>query len=97
MLPPNERGFEAVRTSFAFTLVGLALGLTRLYLRFFTVKNPGWEDLYITIAILLSVAFTALLRVQEDFGLGRHIWEVSSTDLVIQLQVCVNTKPKDHG
>ncbi|KAH6988649.1 hypothetical protein EDB80DRAFT_690207 [Ilyonectria destructans] len=78
----NPRGNEAVRISIAFSVVGNLLILLRLYARFFVVRKPGYEDLCLATAMAFATAFTVLIKVQVDDGLGMHRWDLAEGDLL---------------
>lgn len=83
----NPRGQQAVRISAAFSVVGNLIVLCRLYIRFIMIKSPGAEDLCIAVAMLFSTAFTVLVKVQADAGLGIHAWELTNDELLRPLKV----------
>ncbi|KAM5354113.1 hypothetical protein ACJ41O_000763 [Fusarium nematophilum] len=82
----NPHGDLAVRIAVAFTVVGNLFVLCRLYIRLFLIRTPGIEDLCITIAMLLSTAFTILIKVQANSGLGMHVWDLTEEQLLRPLK-----------
>ncbi|EXK24266.1 hypothetical protein FOMG_18993 [Fusarium oxysporum f. sp. melonis 26406] len=82
----NPAGDMAVRISVASTVVGSLSVLCRLYIRLFMIRSPGMEDLCITIAMLLSTAFTVLIKVQADAGMGMHVWDLTQEELLRPLR-----------
>ncbi|KAH6876733.1 hypothetical protein B0T10DRAFT_361291, partial [Thelonectria olida] len=76
----NPRGDEAVRISIALSVVGDLFVLMRLYARFFMVTKPGFEDLCLAVAMGFATAFTVLMKVQADNGLGMHQWDMTEGD-----------------
>jgi hypothetical protein len=83
----SDTGEKSFHIGLAFTVIGIVFCLTRLYIRYFIIKKPGWEDGFIAVALLFATAFTILLRVQETYGLGMHITDLSLDDLMSQLKV----------
>lgn len=86
-ISPNQRGQEAVVLSAVFTAIGDLVVCMRLYIRFMGIVNPGSEDVCIAIALLFSTAFTILVKVQADAGLGIHVWELTDEQILMPLKV----------
>ncbi len=84
---PNPRGQEAVVISAVFSVIGNLVVFMRLYIRFMMIKKPGAEDPCIAIAMLFSTAFTILIKVQADAGLGIHVWELTDEQVLMPLSV----------
>ncbi|KAK2686050.1 hypothetical protein QWA68_015290 [Fusarium oxysporum] len=82
----NPHGDEAVRISIGFTVAGNLVVLLRLYCRIFLVRLIGTEDWCITVGMLCSTAFTILVKVQADAGLGVHEWELTQEELLKPLK-----------
>jgi len=83
----NPRGQEAANISAAFSVIGNLIVLCRLYIRFILAKCSGAEDFCIAVALLFSTAFTILVKVQADAGLGIHAWELTNEELLGPLKV----------
>ncbi|KAF2728883.1 hypothetical protein EJ04DRAFT_448401 [Polyplosphaeria fusca] len=49
----------------------VAIGL-RLFTRGWVVRNPGWDDFFVTLAGVCNTIATALVLVSVDYGLGQH-------------------------
>jgi len=45
------------------------------------------EDIFITIAMLCSTAFTVLTKLQANDGMGLHEWELTEKELLKPLKV----------
>ncbi|KAH7006906.1 hypothetical protein EDB80DRAFT_880430 [Ilyonectria destructans] len=82
----NPRGHEAVRISAAITVVGNLVVISRLYTRLWITQKPGVDDLCVAVAMLFSTAFTVLVKVQADAGLGVHESELSPKQVVYPLK-----------
>lgn len=62
---PNHRGAQAVAISIAFTVIaGCFVGL-RAIARFGLVRNCGIEDVFIIVALGLSIALAALIAARK--------------------------------
>ena len=82
----NPRGDGAVKISIALSVVGNLFVLMRLYARLVVVTKPGFEDLCLAVAMGFATAFTVLMKVQADNGLGMHEWVLTKGDLLRPLK-----------
>jgi hypothetical protein len=82
----NPRGDGAVKISIALSVVGNLFVLMRLYARFVVATKPGFEDLCLAVAMGFATAFTVLMKVQADNGLGMHKWDLTEGDLLRPLK-----------
>ncbi|KAF2116474.1 hypothetical protein BDV96DRAFT_543909 [Lophiotrema nucula] len=60
----------------AFTVVSGAVVFFRLFTRIAVIKNAGFEDVCITLAMVFSIALTVAISEQVRNGLGMHITEL---------------------
>ncbi|RPA83282.1 hypothetical protein BJ508DRAFT_69443 [Ascobolus immersus RN42] len=67
--------------------VALALLIVRNYSRFFFLQVWGWDDIMLNIGWLFSAIMAGLVCLSTEFGMGRHIWDVSRADRVEFLKI----------
>ncbi|USW52099.1 hypothetical protein Slin15195_G054180 [Septoria linicola] len=60
-------------------LAAFSVGM-RAYARFLVQKNAGWDDCFILVSILFSIATTVTIIAQVETGLGKHMREISKPD-----------------
>ncbi|KAF2768950.1 hypothetical protein EJ03DRAFT_252163, partial [Teratosphaeria nubilosa] len=67
----------------AFTSLALTTVILRLLTRLRIVKNPGLDDILITIAMIFDIGLAVCTGVEVRHGMGRPIASLSSEDLLI--------------
>lgn len=72
MAAGHASGDAVVGVTVAFTILAFMATATRLFTRTSIVHNAGWDDISITIACILTVALTAAMCMQVQYGMGRH-------------------------
>ncbi|CAG8373214.1 unnamed protein product [Penicillium salamii] len=83
----------AITTVFV-VLATLTVGL-RLFTRFYLVKSPGLDDVFITAALAANLVYYALVLVQRNYGLGADDTSLSQDTIQGQLYVR-RTSPKSR-
>ncbi|KAF1982026.1 hypothetical protein K402DRAFT_424873 [Aulographum hederae CBS 113979] len=68
----NPRGTATAAICITFTAVAFVILSLRVYTRLFVIRNLGSEDYVAILATCFSIAFTTLVCIQVDHGLGRH-------------------------
>jgi hypothetical protein len=76
-----------VRVSIALTVIANLVVLLRLWTRLFHIKKPGYDDLCIFFAIIICTAYTVIVKVQTEHGLGIHSNQIEGDDQIIWLKV----------
>lgn len=56
----------------SFTILSFVSVALRCFARFFTLRNPGWDDYCIAISLAASVAMAACMIEEVKSGLGLH-------------------------
>ncbi|KAK4499551.1 hypothetical protein PRZ48_010067 [Zasmidium cellare] len=70
-------------TSSALAIIAVVL---RLWTRLLIVRQPGWDDLLVTLSLFFTVIFTVCVFFEVYYGLGTHIETISKHDLT---QLCL--------
>ncbi len=83
----SPRGRQVVDVSAAFTAVAFFVVSLRLYTRFMLIRQSGWEDSFIILAIICSVGLTICMAFQAKWGLGQHIADITKEDMQKALKV----------
>ncbi|KAJ1323012.1 hypothetical protein MN608_11866 [Microdochium nivale] len=55
--------------------------VNRLYIRFFIVKSPGWDDLFVVLYASMTTAGTAAIGHSVFHGFGEHYLTLSPEDM----------------
>ncbi|CAI6339898.1 unnamed protein product [Periconia digitata] len=72
ILASESQGPKTVSIVIAFTALALVFVLLRLFVRIRFTQLVGWEDCFITVSMLFSVAQAALQIKQVGWGAGKH-------------------------
>ncbi|KAH9828059.1 integral membrane protein [Teratosphaeria destructans] len=67
----------------AFTSLALTTVILRLLTRLRIVKNPGLDDILITIAMIFDIGLAVCTGIEVRNGMGRPIASLSNEDLII--------------
>ncbi|KAF2262370.1 hypothetical protein CC78DRAFT_582671 [Lojkania enalia] len=66
----------------AFTVASGAVVFLRLFTRVFVIRNAGFEELCITLAMAFSIGLTVLISEQIRNGLGMHIYDLTPAMMI---------------
>ncbi|KAI7305327.1 hypothetical protein KC315_g14736, partial [Hortaea werneckii] len=68
-------------TTIVFTVLACLVVALRLYTRLFIVRRSGWDDAFICIACILSVAMGVSICKQANYGMGIHQATLDSSNV----------------
>ncbi|KAH7117503.1 hypothetical protein EDB81DRAFT_818667 [Dactylonectria macrodidyma] len=74
--PDENRGPDILAATLLVTTLATITMIARSYVRLFVIRNTGWDDAFMTIAIALAWAGQGLIIPQVLHGAGRHIGDV---------------------
>ncbi|KAK2049735.1 hypothetical protein LZ31DRAFT_286401 [Colletotrichum somersetense] len=56
----------------SFMALAWICGVYRLYVRYFILRCPGWDDYFVVLSMLTSLLLSAATCVATEYGLGKH-------------------------
>ncbi|KAH7130877.1 hypothetical protein EDB81DRAFT_905479 [Dactylonectria macrodidyma] len=74
--PDENRGPEILVATLLVTALATIAVIARGYVRLFVIRNTGWDDAFMTIAMALSWAGQGVIVPEVSHGAGRHIGDV---------------------
>ncbi|KAL8962956.1 MAG: hypothetical protein Q9193_000713 [Seirophora villosa] len=77
----KDRGPELVIIIWLFAFLASAVLCIKVWTRFKILHQSGIEDMFIFLAWVLSIIYSALLTASVHWGLGKHLVAISSADL----------------
>ncbi|KAF1832247.1 hypothetical protein BDW02DRAFT_555181 [Decorospora gaudefroyi] len=78
----NPRGEHAILVSSLFTALALVVFALRLYTRVYLIRCAGIEEYGVGLAMVCSIGLTFCIGAQAKHGLGRHINDLDSENMV---------------
>ncbi|KAJ5624159.1 hypothetical protein N7510_000468 [Penicillium lagena] len=69
-----------------FTCLATFVVAVRLWTRFRLVKSPGWDDMLILAAMILSLVFYAFIMVERHYGMGHVMKDLSEEQKARMMQ-----------
>ncbi|KAI9834105.1 MAG: hypothetical protein M1838_005552 [Thelocarpon superellum] len=73
---PADRGGSLVVTAIVLPAMALLFVMMKLYTRFFLIRSPGLDDGFLIVSWVLAVAFSVIVIVDTQHGLGRHVFRM---------------------
>ncbi|KAF5011997.1 hypothetical protein FDECE_1937 [Fusarium decemcellulare] len=91
---PDENGSTDILAATVF-IVSLAtvVVLARLYVRFFIIRNTGWDDGFMIASIALAWAGQGVIVAQVSHGAGRHVGDVDPDVYMIGMKLNFISQP----
>lgn len=84
---PNRKA-DFVGALVPFLVLSWAAVALRLYTRLWVVRAPGWDDLFIGLALIFGSMSGISLATSTNFGMGHHISELPLDDLETVFMLC---------
>ncbi|OCK81004.1 hypothetical protein K432DRAFT_296485 [Lepidopterella palustris CBS 459.81] len=79
---PSDIGWQALGPAIGCTMLAIVVVILRWYTRIVLIRRVGLEDYFITVALTLAIAMTAVIGVEVSLGIGRHHhWKKESSIL----------------
>ncbi|KAF0323585.1 integral membrane protein [Colletotrichum asianum] len=76
----NEKG-TILGVAITFEVVAWICVAFRMYTRGMVVKALGWDDLFVVLSLLTTTTGTIGACVSTSFGLGKHLYELTASDV----------------
>jgi len=70
--PTLNRQAAVLGMVLSFMTVAWICGVYRLYVRYFILRCPGWDDYFVILSMLTSLLLSAATCVATEYGLGKH-------------------------
>ncbi|KIX06951.1 uncharacterized protein Z518_04927 [Rhinocladiella mackenziei CBS 650.93] len=86
-------GPTIIRVTLAVSILALLTVMLRLYVRIKIIQNIGWDDYLMLIAMLLGIAFEAVVIANVHYGLGKHISDLDAETVSIGKKLNFVTPP----
>lgn len=77
----NERA-PLLGLTITFMIISWICSLSRLYVRFFIKRVPGWDDFFIILTLLSTTLGSIVLCIMTEMGLGHNKFDMPLTSLV---------------
>ncbi|RMY08643.1 hypothetical protein D0866_14733, partial [Hortaea werneckii] len=68
---------SVIGVTITFLVIAVLAVALRLWTRFFIVRHPGLDDLFIAGAVLCTIGLAICTCVEVKISIGRHIWTLS--------------------
>ncbi|KAH7067116.1 hypothetical protein FB567DRAFT_259816 [Paraphoma chrysanthemicola] len=75
---PESIAYRVIIVAVIGPVIAIPICGLRLYTKRYILRNTGWDDHAIALAVLLALGFSILTGYQTTNGLGNHIWDVPS-------------------
>lgn len=91
---PDEDGATGIlaATTFVVSLATVTV-IARLYVRFLIIRNTGWDDWFMVMAITLAWAGQGVIFGQVAHGAGRHVGDVDPAIYMIGMKLNFISQP----
>jgi len=80
-LPHGSLGPHLAISTITLSALAVIIVAGRMYGRIYLLKNAGWDDYCIVIAVLTSLWYTISVCVGVRAGVGRHGWDIPPANL----------------
>ncbi|ETN37705.1 uncharacterized protein HMPREF1541_07328 [Cyphellophora europaea CBS 101466] len=74
--PDENAGPHILGATLSTTCLAFVTVLARFYVRGFVVKNMGFDDYFMALAMSVSIATTTVIALSVKYGAGQHIGDV---------------------
>ncbi|KAK3325056.1 hypothetical protein B0H66DRAFT_547317 [Apodospora peruviana] len=91
--PDEDDGPRILAATITVTAAALISLCTRLYVRLVMIRNHGWDDAIMTLAMLLSLTGLGLIIPDVMLGAGKHIGDIDPANLSLALKLNFITQP----
>ncbi|KAF2873684.1 hypothetical protein BDV95DRAFT_540958 [Massariosphaeria phaeospora] len=86
--PLSNRPETILGVIIPFQVLSLAAAISRLYVRYRVVREPGWDDYFIILASVFNLAGLICVFGTLQYGLGEHLMLITVADMQTTLFWC---------
>ncbi|KAF2691728.1 hypothetical protein K458DRAFT_286821 [Lentithecium fluviatile CBS 122367] len=91
--PKENEGPKVLGATLAITIVALITMIARLYVRLRMIRNVGWDDYFMCMAMLLCIAGECVVIPQVYYGAGKHIDQIEPLDFQMAFKLNFISQP----
>ncbi|SMR44732.1 unnamed protein product [Zymoseptoria tritici ST99CH_3D1] len=84
MISGHASGSSVVAVTLTFIFLATVFVLSRIYARFRIARNPGLDDVFISLSLLFSAGTTTTFIIQVFNGGGQHMGTITPTEGIRQ-------------
>ncbi|KAK3613643.1 hypothetical protein LTR56_027759 [Elasticomyces elasticus] len=70
-----------IGVTLTFAVLASVCVAMRLHTRIVTLKSPGWDDAFVTAALIFNIIYFTAMCMQVKYGMGRHAATISQNDV----------------
>ncbi|KAK3389735.1 hypothetical protein B0H63DRAFT_464238 [Podospora didyma] len=74
VVPLFNRRADLLALTISFMVFSCICSVLRLYYRFVVLRAPGWDDLFVVLALLCTNVCSILLCIAPDYGFGKSMY-----------------------
>ncbi|KAB2110258.1 hypothetical protein AG0111_0g1264 [Alternaria gaisen] len=93
MRPYENEGPTILGTTLTVTIVAVLTTIARFYVRIRMIRNVGWDDYVMLLAMMLCVAGQCLVIPQVHYGAGKHVDYIKPADFIAGLRLNLISQP----
>ncbi|KAI4916638.1 uncharacterized protein J4E92_009142 [Alternaria infectoria] len=93
MRPYEDQGPTILASTLTVTVVAVLTTIARFYVRVKMIRNVGWDDYVMLLAMTLCIAGQCLVIPQVHMGAGKHIDYIKKEDFVAALRLNLISQP----